>query len=52
MGGSTGQSGVRYPVGLFYAPGSSRLFIDDLQGGNRIMIFDGSYLPAWTPGYD
>jgi DNA-binding beta-propeller fold protein YncE len=51
-GGSTGQSGVRYPVGLLYDPGSSRLFIYDLQGGNRIMIFDGSYLPPTTPGYD
>ena len=44
-----GQTGVTYPVGVMYDPGSGRLFVDDMEG-NRVMVFDGSFLSSWTPG--
>lgn len=44
------------PSGLFYDPGSSRLFVGDTKN-NRIMIFDGTTMSTpsqwmFIPGYD
>jgi DNA-binding beta-propeller fold protein YncE len=55
---NTTQNSFFFVGYLMYDPGSSRLFVDDVynsgaaEGNNRIMIFDGGILPAWTPGYD
>src|SRR6185437_13832051 len=43
---ATGQANLWSPGSMYYDPGSSRLFVAD-PVNNRVMIFDGSYLPSW-----
>jgi len=48
---ATTQSGLNLCNGVTYDPGSGRLFVADADN-NRVMIFNGSYIPPWTPGYE
>jgi len=48
---ATTQSGLTLPTNVYYDPGSSHLFVNDASN-NRVLIFEGSFAPSWTPGYD
>jgi hypothetical protein len=50
---TTPQSGLNNGADhVFYDPGTSRLFVVDGEQNQHVMIFDGSYLPPWTSGYN
>ena len=50
-GKNTAQNGLGTVWGIAYDPATTHLFVGD-DSNDRIMIFDGTVLPYWPPGYE